>query len=65
MQVNTRQSRQGPHIQSVYADNEYVGVVKEHRSGRGLVAIRKSDGESSTVLFATVDEAAEWLVGNV
>lgn len=64
MEINTRQSRQGSHIQSVYVDSEYVGVIKIHRTG-GLIAIRKSDGEKSAVLFATVDDAAEWLVGDV
>ena len=62
MQVNTRQSRQGPHIQSVYIDSEYVGVVKDR--GNGFVAIRRNNGESSPVLFATLAEAAEWLGGN-
>jgi hypothetical protein len=62
MQVRTRRSRRGPDTHDVYVDNEFVGIVKPYRNGRGLIAIKKS-AEASTVQFDDVETAAKWLAG--
>jgi hypothetical protein len=60
MDIRIRASRRGPNVDDIYVDNEFVGITKPHPRG-GKVAIKKT-GEVSTVLFHSLDTAAEWLV---